>query len=378
MRRESFKAWFTIHKWTSLVCMVFMLMLCVTGLPLIFHHEIDHALGYSAEAPEGVAAGSQVPVDVILEEARQRHPEEVVQFLVADPEEPALWYVRLGTSLKSEDISAFLSYDARTGEHLGAYPLGEGIMNVFLRLHVDMFAGLPGTLFLGAMGLLLFLSIVSGAVLYAPYMRRLSFGTLRSSRSTRIRWLDLHNFLGIVTLVWLSVVTITGVVNTLSVPIFGHWQSNQLEALTAPYKGRPTTSETAAVTEVLEAARQTRPGTQLSFLAFPGNDFASPHHFVAFMQGRDAWSSKLLTPVLVDAETAEVVATPRMPWYVSLLLVSQPLHFGDYGGLPLKILWALLDVLAIVVLLSGLYLWVLRRRRVSKRLMEMHSVEEVA
>ncbi|MFW5972828.1 MAG: PepSY domain-containing protein, partial [Bacteroidota bacterium] len=38
---KAFRAWFEIHKWTSLVSMVFLLMLCVTGLPLIFHHEID-------------------------------------------------------------------------------------------------------------------------------------------------------------------------------------------------------------------------------------------------------------------------------------------------------------------------------------------------
>ena len=40
---------------------------------------------------------------------------------------------------------------------------------------------------------------------------------------------------------------------------------------------------------------------------------------------------------------------------------SQPLHFGDYGGLPLKIIWALFDVAAIVILGSGLYLWLVRR-----------------
>jgi uncharacterized iron-regulated membrane protein len=53
-----------------------------------------------------------------------------------------------------------------------------------------------------------------------------------------------------------------------------------------------------------------------------------------------------------------------MPWYVSALLLSQPLHFGDYGGLPLKILWAFLNSIAIVVLGSGLYLW-LKKRNVS-------------
>ncbi|MFP3941097.1 MAG: PepSY domain-containing protein, partial [Thermoanaerobaculia bacterium] len=52
MTRRTIKAWYLVHKWTSLVSMVFLLLLCVTGLPLIFHHEIDHALGYSVEAPE--------------------------------------------------------------------------------------------------------------------------------------------------------------------------------------------------------------------------------------------------------------------------------------------------------------------------------------
>jgi uncharacterized iron-regulated membrane protein len=51
-----------------------------------------------------------------------------------------------------------------------------------------------------------------------------------------------------------------------------------------------------------------------------------------------------------------------MPWYITALLVSQPLHFGDYGGLPLKIIWAALDLLAIVILGSGIYLWWKRRR----------------
>jgi uncharacterized iron-regulated membrane protein len=31
------------------------------------------------------------------------------------------------------------------------------------------------------------------------------------------------------------------------------------------------------------------------------------------------------------------------------LLISQPLHFGDCGGVPLKILRALLDLVTIVV-----------------------------
>jgi uncharacterized iron-regulated membrane protein len=42
-------------------------------------------------------------------------------------------------------------------------------------------------------------------------------------------------------------------------------------------------------------------------------------------------------------------------------LKTLPLHFDDYGGMPIKILWALFDLLTIVVLVSGLYLWLKKR-----------------
>jgi len=340
--------------------MVFLLMLCVTGLPLIFAHEIDHWL-HDVEAPELSGDVGPASVDAILADARSRRPGDAVQFLVAEPEEPDLWYVRMGTSPLSSDMSAFYTYDARTGEFLYDYPLGRGFMDVMLRLHVDMYAGLPGTLFLGAMGVLLLVSIVSGAVLYAPFMRKLPFGRVRRSRSVRVKWLDVHNLLGIVTLVWLFVVSLTGVINTLSIPIFGQWQSTELAEMTAPYLDEEPVSGYGSVDAVLDTIDETAPEKALSFLAFPGNDFASPGHYVAFMQGTTALSSKLLTPILIDAGSAAFVETRDLPWYVQTLLLSQPLHFGDYGGMPMKLLWALLDILAIVVLGSGVYLWLKAR-----------------
>ena len=45
------RVWLQIHTWTSLISMVFLLMLCLTGLPLIFHHEIDELLEHPIAAP---------------------------------------------------------------------------------------------------------------------------------------------------------------------------------------------------------------------------------------------------------------------------------------------------------------------------------------
>jgi uncharacterized iron-regulated membrane protein len=58
------------------------------------------------------------------------------------------------------------------------------------------------------------------------------------------------------------------------------------------------------------------------------------------------------------------------------LELSRPLHFGDYGGLPLKIIWGLFDVALIVVLVSGLYLWLSKRRSPIERELDLLVLRE--
>lgn len=371
------RAWYAVHKWTSLISTLFLLMLCITGLPLIFSHEINHALGRSVDAPVLPAgAAATADIDQIVADAQRRRPSDVPQFLVAEPDEPELLYVRMADKVDSPGLTAFFTYDARTGAYLSEYPLGQGFMDVMLRLHVDMYAGLAGTLFLGFMGLLLAASIVSGAVVYGPYMKNLRFGTVRRDRGRRLKWLDQHNLLGIVTLVWFLVVGITGLVNALNVPIFDQWKRTELAELAQPFKGLPAVQGQVSAGAAVDAARRAQPGMSMSFMAYPGNDFSTPQHFMAFMQGSSPITSKLLKIVMIDARTADVVATREMPWYVYTLMLSQPLHFGDYGGIGLKIVWLVLDLLTIVVLGTGLVLWWKRRKlSATQRLKLMSSME---
>ncbi|MGH8175226.1 MAG: PepSY-associated TM helix domain-containing protein [Steroidobacter sp.] len=361
LNAASIRNWYLVHKWTSLVCTLFLLLLCITGLPLIFYHEIDHALGASVDPPELPGVASTASLDRIVAAARARRPQDAVQFVSRDPDEPNVWFVSLGSTADAPEASAFYTFDARTGEFLHEYPLAQGPMYFLYRMHLDMFTGLPGTLFLGSMGLLLIASLISGVVVYGPFMSKLPFGAVRRDRSPRLKWLDLHNVLGIATLLWVFTVGATGVVNTLAIPIFGHWQNTELAAMTQGYKGAPPLAHPSSPEKAVATARAAAPGRDLSFMAFPGNEYSSPNHYVAFMYGSTPLTSKLLAPVLIDARNGELVAQASLPWYVAALLVSQPLHFGDYGGLPLKILWALLDLIAIVVLGSGVYLWLKKR-----------------
>lgn len=356
------RAWAWVHTWSSLVCTVFMLLLCLTGLPLIFHHEIGHLLGTEVEAPPMPADAPRASLDTVLASAQARAPGVVPTFVFQADDEPELWHVTLAPTPTAESGFRRVVVDARTGQALGEPPTEEGFMHWMFRLHVDLFAGLPGKLFLGFMGLLMVVAIVSGVVLYAPFMRRLPFGTVRRERSARLKWLDLHNLLGVVTLVWALVVGLTGVINTWADLVIRLWQADQLAAVTAPYRGQPPLAQPASLQAAVDVARRAEPGLQVAFVAFPGTVLSSPHHHAVFMRGTEPLTARLLKPVLVDARNSQVTAALELPWYVTALLVSQPLHFGDYGGRPMQILWAVLDVITIVVLASGLVLWFGRRR----------------
>jgi uncharacterized iron-regulated membrane protein len=377
MATRSLRRWYAIHKWTSLVCTVFILLLCVTGLPLIFYHEIDHALGNAVDPPERPGVTTRVSLDSLVAEARRLHRDDAVQYVAEDPDDGNAWSVALGKTANARELTQYLTFDVRTGELLNRYPLDEGVMHILYHLHTDLFLDLPGKLFLGGMGLLLVVALVSGVVVYGPFMRKLRFGTVRYERTSRTRWLDLHNLLGIATALWLLVVGVTGVLNTLADPIYNRWKASALGAMTAAYKDAPLLARHGSVEQAVAAAREATGLRKVRFMAFPGNDFATPHHFVAFMLGDTPITSRLMTPVLIDGKTSKVIDQRPLTGITKALLLSQPLHFGDYGGAPLKILWALFDAIAIVVLSSGLYLWWKKRNlSVEQRLALATPTEE--
>lgn len=378
MTGSKLRRWAWIHKWSSLVCTVFMLLLCVTGLPLIFHHEIGHLLGTEIEAAEMPASTPRISMDRVMEIAKAKHPDKVGMFASQEADDDRIWFVTLATTPTSEVDMKQVAVDARTGEVLGQPPLSSGFMYIMFSLHVNLFAGLAGMLFLGFMGILLLVAIVSGVVLYGPFMKKLEFGTVRAERSTRLKWLDLHNLIGIVTLAWLLVVGATGVINTWADLLVKYWQFDQMAEMVAPYKGKPPITELGSLQKAVDAAIALEPDMKMGFIAFPGTTFSSPHHYGIFMRGTEALTSRLFKPVLVDATTGEVTDSRTLPWYLTGLLLSQPLHFGDYGGRPMQIMWAILDLMSIVVLGSGLYLWIVRRKTNEARmekLIHAHQLE---
>lgn len=361
MKTRSLRRWAFVHKWSSLISTIFLLLLCITGLPLVFRGELDAVMNANGTAALTTASDARAQLDEIVANGMKARPGEYVQFLVWDRDDPNLIILSMAKARDAApDQNVNVRIDGRNGEVLG--PNESALTEFFLKLHTELFAGLGGKLFLGSMGVLFVAALVSGVVLYGPFMRKLSFGTVRASGSARLRWLDLHNLIGIVTVSWALVVGMTGVVNTWADLLVKVWQYTELTEMVGPYRSSPPLATTVPLAQAVDAARTATPEMTPYFVAMPGSLLTSNTHFGVFMRGNTPLTSRLLKPVLVDAATGRVTDTRELPWYIWCLLMSQPLHFGDYGGMPLKIIWALLDVMTIIVLGSGLYLWLSRGR----------------
>ncbi|WP_432239718.1 PepSY-associated TM helix domain-containing protein [Herbaspirillum robiniae] len=367
--RLSTRHWYWLHKWSSLICTLFLLVVCVTGLPLIFIDEISEQWRADPPLAELPADTPMADLDRLVQAAvgpQGAFPGQVVRWLSIEDDKPEIWFGLAPSYSDERKLDHVVRFDARSGELIKALKSGEHTSPLWLglmfKLHTDWFAGLPGELFLAAMALLFVIATVSGVVLYGPFMKNQDFGTWRAGKSERLKWLDLHNLLGIATVAWVLVVGVTGILNQMSTPLYAHWRDTELGKLMAGYKDGAAPDRLSSVQGAYQAALRAVPGKSIRSIRFPDAELGSPHHYLIWAKGNTPLTSRVLQPLLVDARTGQLTAAAHLPWYLMALQTSRPLHFGDYGGMPLKLLWALLDGIAIMILASGLMLWNLRRR----------------
>jgi len=357
MRTNRVRLWYRLHRWSSLICTLFLLVSCITGLPLIFHDEIDHLMHPGHSLLQTASGHASVSLQSLVKETERLHPGMHPMFVVLDEQQPTVHVTLSRTGNGDLSQRVIESYNAYTGARIDTDVPGQDFMDYVLKLHQELFADIPGELFLGVMAVVLLVSLISGAIVYGPFMRRLEFGTVRWNRSNGLPWFDVHNVLGIVTLCWMLLIAGTGLLNAISTPLFAAWRADRMAKTLTPYRDLPPVSETVSVDAVRAAAQLSLPDRKLTAIVYPHPLYSSPWHFLVYTEGRTPITSRIFTPVLVDARTGHVTSSQQFPWYIHALEVSRPLHFGDYGGLPLKIIWAFLDIAFIAVLVSGLALW---------------------
>lgn len=353
-----------LHRWTSLVATLPFLVLCLTGTVLIFHDEIDAALGVVPVSRAGDMRVADSLATLAREVPDQRvlsigldpvgHP-GVMLAVVADPQETGF------------DRARLLYFELASGRLLGGdEDPADTFTGFMLEFHAEWFLGPIGRLLGALIGLLVVMSLVSSLVIYAPYMKKLAFGTIRRTRGARLTQLDLHNLIGAVVIGWALTVSVTGFLIGFSTIALGVWQVTDLAEVRRELAGTPPVdvrNPPVTAAQAIDAALKGAPADWgVSSVIYPGTDYTTPSHYGVLTSGSEGLDARLIKATLVDAQSGEVTRRIDLPAYLQAIFVSEPLHFGDYGGMPLKLLWTICNLLTLFIVANGAWLFFDRRR----------------
>ena len=346
-----------LHTWCGVVSALFLIVCFLAGALTLFLDDLNR---WAAPPPPSVMPAP---------DARQQA--QLLDYMAAHPEITTTFTLHLRTTA---DAPAPLSWE-RDGEQFWATRDANGqwrrfsaplpaLGEVLDDLHRT--AGIPGAVggyTMGVVAVLYALALISGTVLLLPRLKRQLFA-LRPEGGRRRAWLDLHNLLGLTALPFHLVIAITTAVFVFYAPL-----EQAMRALSP-----------AADTDVAEAAGQGE-------LLPPATLLARAQAFVPALQ-----AERMVFDALDDRAEALVVvlggtATGGRRLYVALnpyggalrYRISggsfyhaasdafAALHFGNYGGYPLRWLYFVLALAGAVLFYTGNLLWLGKRARGERR-----------
>jgi len=348
-----------LHSWFGLIAGLGLLVIGATGSLLVFHDEIEAWLHPEYMVVAATPAGRLAP-DALLAAAHRALPDyEVTGWLVRGADEAgyadALYVIRHGGNEWQ-----IATLDPYTGGLLASpRPDTRTFTGWLLELHYTFFAGHAGLLAAGLFAVLLCALGLTGAWLYRDFWRHVF--TLRWGRGARLLFSDLHKFVGITTVAFNFVLGFTGAYWNLP-HVLGEW--TQSEPAQPKIAGRLYGPALSLDRAIADAARRL-PGFQTNFISLPSQPGGNVVLYGAPRAAGFTLRSPYGSTVSYDAQTGAHLATYDLRTagaWTQAVDAFRPLHYGTFGGWPIKVLWTLGGLAPGVLAVSGFALWWLRRR----------------
>ena len=349
-----------IHSWLGLIAGLGLLIIGVTGTALVFRDQLDGI--FAAERMRVVpTAEGRLPWDQLLTSAEKAWPDYVIAGFGPRREADLadLVYVK---ERGSEEFRA-TTLNPYTGEAMGNPIHGrETLTGFLLELHYTWFADHIGMLVTGILAVMLCLLGATGVWLYRDFWK--SFFTLRWGKSARIILSDTHKMVGISTVPINLILGFTGAYwNITHVAAEGLLH---VEHEVPVIEGRLYSDKISLDVMTVEAKKQIS-GFQVNWISFPtepGTDItlwgsASPDNPLSGYYGSTA---------TFDAQTGALKSHNDLRTtglWARTVDAFTPLHYGTFGGWPIKIIWSLAGLTPGILAVSGFLIW--RSRQPKKR-----------
>lgn len=395
MKSKSIKKLYTLHSWVGVITGILLFVIAFTGAVSVFGRP-EIKLWANPEI-RALAPIDTVKIERLIEAYAEKVPEhykeEVLVFLPAVSSSTRLFIMfeshhgepvdestlKEGEAPKhNPPVATIFEFDPNTYEFLGEktglveelfansqYDMAEFIVG----FHADLHMGRPiGLLTTGVLGLTMMLSIVTGIFIHRKIIAQ--FFTFRPRKSYSLMLNDGHKAIGVWGLLFNSVIAFTGAFLGLAIVVlvpaaafvsFGGDQDKLIETFTAvPEPVIQNIAQPTSVSKAFDHAFTIDDQAKVTTMTIMGYGDASAMMYVS-VAGGDAMAAQ--TAVYNASGDFEQIYSnfARIEGYTGAILdVMFPLHFGNFGGIFVKIIWGVLGIGTALLPLTGLMLWMER------------------
>jgi len=347
---------FSIHSWLGLITGIFLLLLGISGSGLVFLKEIDESL--HAELLTVKPTGKPLPLDSFYLKIARSHPKiKGIAWLnpAAAPDRAYEFRLYQNDGKISTYDLGMVSMNPYTGKVLREGNLKDfntGFMHWLIQFHWSFQLGLPGLLMATVFGITMLISIITGLIIYRKYIWKvLTFrvGIKWKNQSTIAS--GLHRVVGVWALAFNLVIFFTGFWMNMFAFDPAYWQKQKSPCPANVLAKQPLEG-------LLQKAFEKMPDLiplSVYMPTQPGSDFKvsgtlKDQH--PLFQGGNS--------VSFDAGNGQLTAIKKFS-EKSLWAKTEtsffPLHTGNFGGIPVKILYVLIGLLPGLLSITGFMLW---------------------
>lgn len=227
--------------------------------------------------------------------------------------------------------------------------------------------GMTGRTFLGVISLLYALALVTGIVIHLPRLTK-DFWLLRKQQGERRHWLDLHNLIGVISLPFHLIFAWTGAIWGLSALLYGLFNSaifdQQLYTATGQtFMPMSSVQRTGVVQAPLPAdllLRKLPNATEFTpkWLHYKNYGDSSAQVEIVAQQEKQLSQSKLVVLNATSGQLLQDQTGDNESLNHGMMMGLYSLHFGDYGGIAIRLLYAVLGIGSCFLFYSGNQLWI--------------------
>jgi len=343
------------HSLLGIVAGLGLLVIGLTGSALMFSREID---GFLRPGVVRVEPGpARLPMDELIARVTTAFPSLQLTGWALFPRDPSA-SDRAWLKVPDQEAWLYAQVDPYGGKILSRpAESGDHFTGWLLELHHSLLADHAGMLAAGIFAVILVLSGLTGAWLHRNFLRNLL--RLRWGASARILFSDLHKFVGIASLAFNLVLGFTGAWWNLS-HLLGHLAGN---APPAAASGAPA-AERASIDAMMTKAKSLIAGFTTHYLSFPetGDGLVSLH---GQHGGASPFRGLYGSQIDFDAGSGAVREVRDLrddSAWAQIRDSFMPLHYGSFGGWPVRILWCLGGLAPGTLAVTGFVIWRNRRR----------------